>query len=109
MLLSISRRPSRRKLFSSFQWLRQYVITAVTNLLGEADQIAEGSIPAAKFDDIFNSDDQPMYELCLVPLQNAIFKKLKEKPLKAAYKGAFLKFVKTFFSVNIKKATLLES
>jgi len=34
---------------------------------------------------------------------------LKEKPLKAAYKGAFLKFVKTFFSVNIKKATLLES
>lgn len=45
------------ELINQFEIARNRLKQAVDNMLDEADRIAEGSVPAAKYDDIFGSKD----------------------------------------------------
>ena len=53
----VSRGLSGDELVREFEEQSQYLVSAVANMLDEADKIAKGDLPAAEFEDIFDSED----------------------------------------------------
>ncbi len=53
----VSQGLSGNELVREFEEQSKYMVSAVSNMLNEADKIAKGEIPGASFDDVFDSEE----------------------------------------------------